>query len=212
MPSASELDAVTVDAFGTLVQLEDPTERLRSALAERGVERTAGEVAAAFRAEAAYYRPRSLHGRDAETLAELRRACVAVFLDAVQAPLEPAAFVEPFMDAIRFRLADGAREALDALARAGLGLACVANWDVSLREQLDRLGVAECFSVVLSSAEAGVEKPSPEIFLHALGQLGVEASRCLHIGDEEVDREGAIAAGLAFEPAPLATLPERIGL
>jgi hypothetical protein len=32
------------------------------------------------------------------------------------------------------------------------------------------------------------------------------------VGDEDVDRDGARAAGLAFEPTPLATLPERLGL
>ena len=49
-------------------------------------------------------------------------------------------------------------------------------------------------------------------FERALAELGVPASRALHIGDEDVDRLGAGAAGLAFAPPPLATLPERLGL
>lgn len=215
MPSASRaaaLDAVCVDAFGTLVLLEDPAERLRSALAARGVERDTETVRAAFRAEASYYRPRSLRGRDGESLAELRRECMAVFLEAVGAELDPGSFVDDFMDAIVFRLADGATEALAALAAAGLSLACVANWDVSLLSHLERLGVAGRFQVVLSSAEAGAEKPDPRIFRLALERLGVRPERALHVGDEPVDRDGAAAAGLAFEPVPLATLPGRLGL
>jgi FMN phosphatase YigB (HAD superfamily) len=212
MPSASELDAVTVDAFGTLLLLQDPAEPLRHALAERGVERSAGDVRAAFRAEASYYRPRSLAGRDGPSLGELRRDCVGVFLEHLGADLDPAGFVPAFVASLAFRPAEGAAGALDALRAAGLTLACVANWDVSLSDHLRRHGLESRFRVVLTSAEAGVEKPDPGIFLAALERLGVDPRRALHIGDEDADRDGALAAGLAFEPAPLATLPERLGL
>ncbi|MCC6224333.1 MAG: HAD-IA family hydrolase [Thermoleophilia bacterium] len=212
MPSADALDAVTIDAFGTLVVLEDPTERLRLELAACGIERDAATVGRAFRAEAAYYRPRSLSGRDAESLARLRRECVGVFLAAAGADLDAGEFVPSFLGSIVFSLAEGAREALDALRAAGLSLACVANWDISLHDHLERLGVAGRFDAVLASAEVGAEKPDPRIFARALAQLSVAPGRALHIGDEEVDRAGAAAAGLAFEPVPLATLPGRLGL
>jgi putative hydrolase of the HAD superfamily len=116
------------------------------------------------------------------------------------------------MSSIVFELVDGAADALAALSSAGLGLACVANWDISLHGHLDRTGVSHRFGIILSSAEAGAEKPSGEIFHLALAELGVPSSRALHIGDEDVDRDGARAAALFFEPTPLATLPERLGL
>lgn len=210
--SAAQLDAVTVDAFGTLLLLEDPTARLVAALQEHDLDPATAAVTAAFRAEASYYRPHSLLGRDAESLAALRRDCVSVFLKALGADLDADAFVPAFMAAIVFRLTDGAVASIHALRAAGLSLACVANWDVGLREQLERLDVADCFQVVLSSAEAGAEKPDPRIFELALAGLGVEPARALHVGDEDADRLGAAAAGLAFAPVPLATLPERLGL
>ncbi len=209
---AAELDAVTVDAFGTLVLLDDPASPLQAALAEHGIERPREAVAAAFLAEAAHYRPRSSRGRDATSLEELRLECVGVFLDRLEAPLQAAGFVPAFMRAISFRLAPGSLDALDRLRAAGLGLACVANWDVSLREQLEGLGVADRFHVILSSAEAGAEKPEPAIFQLALDQLAVPASRSLHVGDEHADREGASAAGMAYESEPLSSVPERIDL
>jgi putative hydrolase of the HAD superfamily len=209
---AAQLDAVTVDAYGTLVVLEDPTDRLLAALRARGVDRPRADVSAAFRAEADFYRPRSLLGRDPESLTVLRRDCVQVFLGTLAVELDPAEFVPDFMAAVVFRLAEGAVSALEALRSAGLALACVANWDTSLGEQLERVGVGRLFEVVVSSAAAGAEKPDPGIFERALGELGVAATRALHIGDEEVDRIGAAAAGLAFAPPPLATLPERLGL
>ena len=74
------VEAVTIDAYGTLVTLRDPVPSLQEALAARGADLGADEVAEAFRAEVAYYRPRSHEGRDDATLALLRRDCARVFL------------------------------------------------------------------------------------------------------------------------------------
>ena len=60
----ADLDAVTVDGYGTLVGVADPVPALRRALAERGVERAAKTVRQAFLAEVEYYRPAALRGRD----------------------------------------------------------------------------------------------------------------------------------------------------
>jgi putative hydrolase of the HAD superfamily len=215
MPSGrigSRLDAVTVDAMGTIVDLDDPAPRLQGALAERGLERELDQVAAAFRAEVAYYLPRTLEGGDDASLADLGRRCTAVFLEHADAELDPAEFAQAFLDSIVFSPLDGAAEALGRLRRAGLTLACVSNWDISLRRHLEEARLDRYFAEIVSSAEAGAAKPDPEPFRLALQRLGVEPARALHVGDGETDREGAAAAGIAFEPAPVATLPERLGL
>jgi HAD superfamily hydrolase (TIGR01509 family) len=212
MPSASELDAVTVDAFGTLVDLADPVPALGEALRRLGEERSASVVRRAFHAEVAFYLPRAHTGNNARSLLALRTECARVFLESAGAPIAAPDFVEDFVGALEFRSLPGGEEALARLHSAGLALACVANWDVSLGEYLRRAGVAESFHAVVSAAEAGVQKPDPRIFHVALERLGVEPHRALHVGDDAVDREGAGAAGLAFEPTPLATLPARIGL
>jgi putative hydrolase of the HAD superfamily len=212
MPSGADLDAVTVDAMGTLVELDDPTERLVDALAAAGVERPGDEVAAAFRAEVEYYVPRTHEGRDEASLADLGRRCTAVFLHHLGDPLDAEDFAPAFVGSIVFRPLDGAAVALTRLQGAGLALACISNWDVSLTGHLERTGLAGFFATIVSSAEAGVAKPDPRVFRVALERLAVSARRTLHVGDGEVDRNGAAVAGLAFEPAPLATLPERLGL
>lgn len=201
----AELDAVTVDGFGTLLALVDPGPELDRALRQRGVERSREQIAAAFAAEASYYRPRAVRGRDAESLAELRRECTAVFLRALEAALDPASFSDAFVEALRFELVPGAIGTLEALRARGLELAVVANWDCALREHLERLGAGRLFTAIVSSAEAGVAKPDPGIFRLALRRLGVEPARALHVGDEPIDEEGALAAGMRFAPAPLAT-------
>jgi putative hydrolase of the HAD superfamily len=211
-PVASRLDAVTVDAMGTIVDLDDPAPRLRRALAERGLERELDHVAAAFRAEVAYYLPRTLEGHDETSLADLGRRCTAVFLEHAEAELDPAEFAPAFLGSIVFSPLDGAAEALGRLQRAGLALACVSNWDISLQGHLEEARLDGYFAEIVSSAEAGAAKPDPEPFRLALRRLGVAPERTVHIGDGDTDRDGAAAAGIGFEPTPIATLPERLGL
>ncbi len=203
---------MTLDAFGTLLELADPVPRLQAALAERGVVRERDEVTRAFREEAAFYVPRSLEGRDPRTLARLRRRCAAVFLEELGAELDPGEFAAELVRALTYRPIDGVPDALERLRASGLALACVANWDYTLPEHLAAAGLLERFAAVVTSAEAGFAKPDPRIFTVALARLRADPARTLHVGDDPVDREGAHAAGLAFARVPVATLPARLGL
>lgn len=205
-----ELEAVTIDAYGTLVALRDPVPALRAALAAWGVERSEEQVAAAFRAEAAYYVERSHEGRDEATLALLRRDCAAVFLEAAHAQVDAAAFARDFVGALRFEELPGARAALEALAGAGLRLAVVSNWDVALHEHLATLELDGLVHAVVTSAEAGAPKPAAAIFQLALARLGAAPRRSVHVGDSDADAAGARAAGMRFEHAPLADAARRI--
>lgn len=201
----ADLEAVTVDGFGTLVELESPIAPLVQALHERGVDRSPAEVAGAFAAEAAHYRLHAHTARDEVTLAAFRDECVDMFLRELAAPLEPREFVGAFLATLVFRPAEGAVEALATVRSRKLKLAVVSNWDCSLADRLDELGLLEHFDTIVTSAEAGVPKPEPRAFLLALEQLGVAAERALHIGDEDADERGAHAAGMHFARAPLST-------
>lgn len=201
----ADLDAVTVDGYGTLVRLVDPVPALCAALAERGVQRRADAVRAAFLAEVEYYKPAAPSGRDATSLAALRHECARVFLTVAEAELDAEEFVEPFMAAIVMEPEPGAVETLRSLRARGLELAVVSNWDIGLVEHLERIGIASLFSTVATTAEAGAPKPEPAVFRLALERLGVEPGRALHVGDEDGDEQGAAAAGMQFAPAPLAT-------
>ena len=197
--TADGLDAVTLDAYGTLIELDDHLGRLRAALGEAGIERTAAEVAAAFDAELAHYRAHQCEARDAETLAALRRECAAVFVGALGEEID---FAQAFMGALVFRPLPGVLDALAALRGRGLVLAAVSNWDCALPERLAETGIE--LDVVVTCAEAGAAKPATAIFELALERLGVPAQRALHVGDSPEDEQGARAAGLHFAPAPLA--------
>jgi len=204
------VEAVTIDAYGTLVALRDPVPALRTALAARGVELGESAVRAAFAAEVAFYVERSHEGRDEATLALLRRDCAAVFLGAAGAELDPDEFTPAFLGSLAFEEVPGAAAACRALADHGLRLAVVSNWDVGLHEHLRTLGLSTLVDAVVTSADAGAPKPAPAVFELALARLGATPERTVHVGDADADAEGARAAGLRFEPAPLADAAVRI--
>lgn len=201
----AELDAVTVDAFGTLVSLADPVPALDRLLRSYGLERSADEIEAAFHAEGNYYRPRSLRGRDAASLAALREECAGVFLDALGAVSPGDDFAQGYVSALQFEAIPGVEQVLARLRGRGLDLAVVSNWDVGLGDHLSALGLSDYFSHVVTSAEAGVAKPDPAIFEVALERLAVSSARAAHVGDGPADAQGAAATGMRFVPAPLAT-------
>jgi HAD superfamily hydrolase (TIGR01509 family) len=191
------IDAVTIDGYGTLVDLDDPVGRLSEALGK--------DAAAAWEVEGAYYRAHSLEGRDEASLAELRLRCTRVFLQAADDTRDPATFVDAFQDALRFELIPGVVESLHSLRAHGLALAVVSNWDFGLHVHLRRIGIAHLFDAVVTSAEARVAKPDARIFLEALSRLRVAPERALHVGDHaESDEQGARVAGMQFAFAPLA--------
>jgi len=196
--SPAALDAVTLDAYGTLVELDDHVGRLRRALAEAGVERDEREIERAFLREAEHYSRHKCEARDAATLAELRRDCARVFVDALGADLD---FSDALAGAIVFRPLPGVLAAVGELRARGLALAAVSNWDCSLGERLAEAGIE--LEVAVSCAEAGAAKPDPAIFAIALDRLGIEPGRTLHVGDTAEDERAARAAGLHFAPAPL---------
>lgn len=184
---------MTIDAYGTLLELDDPVGSLARLVPEHPRE----AVERAFRAELEFYVAHSHEGRDAESLARLQAACVAVFNDVLGSSVAP----EQYVGALVYRFLPGALETVAALRRRGLSVAVVSNWDIGLVGRLASLGLP-----VLTSAEAGAAKPDPRLFRLALERLGVRAERALHVGDRDEDERGARAAGMRFAPAPLSAL------
>jgi FMN phosphatase YigB (HAD superfamily) len=186
----ADLDAVTLDAYGTLLELDDPVGALAAVL--RGFDRA--DVERAFREEAAYYTEHAHEGRDAGTLKQLRAECTEVFNRALGSGITP----EQFTGSLRFTFLPGVLDAIAALRRRGLELAVVSNWDIALHAHLAPLDLP-----VVTSADAGVAKPDAAPLLLALKQLRVDPIRALHIGDGDADSASAAAAGVAFVRAPL---------
>ncbi len=192
-----------LDAFGTLLELEPPTPALvRELRGGWGVELSPAEVERAFAAEVAYYRAHHLEGHDAASLADLRLRSSTVLRDNLPEPvrdrIDPAELMPAFLRSLRFRPFDDVTAALTRFRAAGIRLAVVSDWDVSLGEVLESCELAHLIDHAVSSAEVGVAKPSPAVFERATELLGLDASSVLHIGDTPgLDIAGATAAGIA---------------
>jgi putative hydrolase of the HAD superfamily len=191
------------DAFGTLLELEPPAPALVRELRDGwNIELSRAEVERAFAAEVSYYRAHHLEGYDAASLADLRLRCTGVLRDnlpeAVRERVDPAQLMPVFLRSLRFRPYGDVTAALTRFRSAGLGLAVVSDWDVSLEGVLDVCGIARLVDHAVSTASVGAAKPSPEVFERAIRLLGLDPASILHIGDTpELDIAGATAAGIA---------------
>jgi putative hydrolase of the HAD superfamily len=91
-------------------------------------------------------------------------------------------------------------ETLTEVRRRGLKIGLVSNtvWPGALhKEDLERFGILEFFDHLLFSADLGVRKPHPQIFLAALEALNVVPNEAVFVGDrvpEDVD--GAMRVGM----------------
>ncbi|MCS6859701.1 MAG: hypothetical protein NZT92_05205, partial [Abditibacteriales bacterium] len=126
--------AVFFDAFHTLVYLEAFVERLQAGFAERGVIVPWEAIQQAARAEMRHYKRNALRGKDAESLAQLRRECGATLKQALTAagvavPLTTEEVTAVLLRSIRFGVYPEVGEALRGLKESGYVLGVVSNWD-----------------------------------------------------------------------------------
>lgn len=92
-----------------------------------------------------------------------------------------------------------ARPALQKLSQHDVKLGVISN--VSSHEVaiqiLKNVRLRKYFDQVITSAETGIRKPDPGIFLYALLQFGLQPMEAVHVGDSEHhDVEGAMSVGM----------------
>jgi len=94
-------------------------------------------------------------------------------------------------------LFDDVLPALDALKSRGLLVGLISNIERNMSGALDELGLSPRLDVVVTSQDAGANKPQPEIFQFALRKAGVLPTEAIYIGDQyKVDIVGARGAGM----------------
>jgi N-acetyl-D-muramate 6-phosphate phosphatase len=125
---------------------------------------------------------------DAESFAVLQKR----FLDIYRGALS-----------VETRLFDGMDRVLEELARRGLLCGIVTNKPAWLTEPLiEQMGLSAQFACVVSGDSVSERKPHAMPLLHAARLAGVEADRCIYVGDAQRDIQAAHAAGM---PALVAT-------
>jgi HAD superfamily hydrolase (TIGR01509 family) len=94
------------------------------------------------------------------------------------------------------RLYDDTIPFLTELRARDIRIALVSNCSQHARQLLNDLGVAPMADAVILSCEVGAVKPSPGIYLRALGDLGVGPADALMVDDQPSYCAGARAAGV----------------
>jgi putative hydrolase of the HAD superfamily len=189
--------AILFDAGGTLIHVDG--ERLSAAA---GVDWREDAFAAAENAAVAAVQ-RLVRANPASTDAER----LPLFLETILEGLGVAAsdrrsaagavVAEHRRSNLWSRAYPDAAAALSTLAGRGYRLGVISNADGRVRGLLSRAGLSRYFELVLDSAEVGLEKPDPRIFLAAAERLGLAPAACAYVGDiYEIDVLGARAAGL----------------
>lgn len=95
-------------------------------------------------------------------------------------------------------LRPGALELLQNLQEQGIKIAICTDLTVHIQHRkLRKLGIVPYVDVLVTSEEAGIEKPSPRIFCLCLKKLNLTAKEVLFVGDSyDKDILGAKQAGI----------------
>lgn len=102
----------------------------------------------------------------------------------------------------KMMLRAGARAFMDRMHERGIGLMICTDLTAHIQHRkIEALGIAEDIRYLVTSEEAGREKPSPEIFALCLEKLNLPPEEVCCIGDDpEKDVAGARAAGIYAIP------------
>jgi len=209
-----EIDAILLDAGGTMFDLSPPREKVLSELlAKHGLRAEPARVArvlakadGAFDSEFA-----KLDGKHESAFWVKYDGFVLKELGFDGNAKEFSREAEKVFDSIISKVESwvdypDTRPTLEMLTKRDLTLGVVSNATDLAGRVLDNLGLTKFFDTIVLSDEVGVRKPSPKIFHIAAERAGVRPSRCLFAGDKlAVDVIGASRAGMN------AVLIDRVG-
>jgi HAD superfamily hydrolase (TIGR01509 family) len=183
------IEAVVFDLDGVLVDSEQVWAQAKRDL----VERTGG----AWREEAT----EKMLGMSSPEWSLYLHDDLGVALDPEQISVRVAdRMVELYREELP--LLPGAVEAVRRLtARWPLALATSSNREV-IDAFLELTALADAFSVTVSSEEVERGKPSPDVYLEAIGRLDAQPERCAAIEDSSNGLRAASAAGVAVIALP----------
>ncbi|HSS20778.1 MAG TPA: HAD-IA family hydrolase [Pyrinomonadaceae bacterium] len=200
-PTLENTRAILFDFGDTLASLSPTKEELFiQAAASLGVELSLPVVRRAYQIVDFHNKYSSVNVKDRADFYRSynEQLCEAIGISSHFDDLQPR-LVEHFKEHKSWQLFEDVLPVLSLIQQKGIPLGLVANWDRDLPELTERLGIKQYFATIVSSQEAGVEKPDPAIFESALRKLSLPVGndRVLYVGNEyRADVMGARSAGL----------------
>ena len=67
-----------------------------------------------------------------------------------------------------------------------------------MRGVVERFGLEQFFSIRMGILDVPRPKPAPDLLMACLDRAAVRASQAVYIGDTELDRDAAAAAGVPY--------------
>jgi putative hydrolase of the HAD superfamily len=200
--------AIFFDWFNTLARYEPPREELHSqALREFNVEISPSQLLPGILAGDKYFFAEvatlSISKRSPEEQGKLYFRYAQIMLDKVGIKLNPETIQQLIrkwpqrFNKTEFVLFEDVLGTLKILKERKLVLGLITNATKDAISRLRDMGLEPLLDFVVTSEEAKVDKPSPEIFKLALQKAGVETSAAVHVGDQyEIDVVGARSVGI----------------
>lgn len=98
----------------------------------------------------------------------------------------------------KMTLYPGARQLIDTLHERGIKVGICTDLTAHIQHRkLETLGLADDIDFLVTSEEAGREKPAPEMFRLCLAKSGMQPEEVCFVGDDyRRDIKGALAAGI----------------
>ena len=198
------------DAFGTLVELDDFYGRLQRGFAEHSqISIPLPAIRRAAHREMRHYMANSLRAHQTDEWELLRHECAQILADALREEdaawdFSPQTAYRVLDSAIVFRAFPETRAVLETLQARGIPMGVLSNWDFQLPQVLQALGLDGFFEFVLSSAQAGFEKPDAQFFNCGLQRIRalhptLSAEDCFYIGDH-LEKDVIPARAFGFRP------------
>ncbi len=196
------------DSYGTLMELDDFYGRLQTGFSKLGIVLPLDVVKRAAHAEMRHYMKGARLANCLDSWNRLRRDCAVILENAIREQgyaieLPADKVMQILSDAVVYKPFDDIKSSLEKLREKGVRLGVLSNWDFKLQAALEDAGIAHLFDFVLSSAQAGIEKPAREFFERGLALArkavpDLKARDCFYVGDHyEKDVLGARGAGLS---------------
>lgn len=102
-----------------------------------------------------------------------------------------------FADTQHWQLEPTALKLLQYCQKEKIPMFVTSNFDEQLPNLLNKLNIADYFQEIITSAGIGYEKPSPHIFKHLIEVANCPPQKIIHVGDTfSTDIEGALQAGI----------------
>jgi len=202
------IKAIFLDWFNTLTRYEPPREELHSqALKEFGIERSPEEILTGVLAADSYFFEENANSPVEKRNPKERAKVYAHYQQIVLAKAGVEADQEllakvmkkigELFEGTTFALFDDVLSTLKILKQQNFILGLLTNLAKDMGPICRKLGLEPYLDFVVTSEEAGADKPNPPIFQAALRQAKVDASEAIHVGDQyKIDVVGAKGVGI----------------